>query len=108
MRHRFRRCALVLVVVAGGLAQAPEPQPAPLGDPQSDIRLPNGKSQRDEILKAEHAQNMKDAAQLVEMAQQLQRDLEKNDRYVLSLVDLKKAEDIEKLARKIRARLQHN
>lgn len=103
MKHWLRRYALVLGLAIGGLAQAPSPP-----DAQSDIKLPNGKSQRDEILKAEHEQNLRDAAQLVELSQQLQQSLEKNDRFVLSLADLKKTEDIEKLAKKIRSRLQHN
>jgi len=75
---------------------------------QEDIRLPNGKSQRDEILKAEHQQNLKDAAQLVELSEQLKEELEKNDRFVLSMSSLKKTDDIEKLVRKIRSRLRHN
>jgi hypothetical protein len=81
------------------------PTPA---DPQQDVQLPSGKSQRDEILKAERDQNIKDAAQLVDLAQQLQVELEKNDRFVLSIATLKKTDDIEKLARKIRARMRHN
>ena len=102
MKHRLRRYALILGLAAAGLGQAP-PQP----DTETDVKLPNGKSQRDEILKVEHQQNLKDAAQLVDLSQQLQENLEKNDRFVLSLSDLKKTEDIEKLARKIRTRLQH-
>ena len=78
------------------------------GDPQQDVQLPSGKSQRDEILKAEREQNIKDAAQLVELAQQLQVELEKNDRFVFSIATLKKTDDIEKLARKIRSRMRHN
>jgi hypothetical protein len=78
-------------------------QPAP-----QDVQLPSGKSQRDEILKAEREQNIKDAAQLVELAQELQQDLEKNDRFVFSLSTLKKTDEIEKLAKKIRSRMRHN
>ena len=89
----------------GGNAQS---QQVPSLDRQEDTRLPNGKLQKDEILKAEHEQNVKDAAQLTELAQQLQLDLEKEDRYVLSMSTLKKTEDIEKLAKKIRSRLRHN
>ena len=80
----------------------------PLSNEPGDVRLPNGKLQRDEILKAEHEQNVKDAAQLVEMAQQLQQDIEKNDRFVFSLSTLKKTDDIEKLVKKIRARMRHS
>jgi hypothetical protein len=76
-------------------------------EPQQDVQLPSGKSQRDEILKAERDQNLKDAAQLVDLSQQLQQELEKNDRYVFSLNTLKKTDEIEKLARKIRSRVRH-
>lgn len=93
----------VLALAQRGGEQNPVPEPKP-----DEVRLPSGKLQRDEILKAEHAQNLKDAAQLSELAQQLQQDLEKEDRFVLSMSTLKKTEDIEKLARKIRTRLRHN
>ena len=73
-----------------------------------DNKLPSGKSQRDEILKQEREQNIKDAAVLAELAQELKEDLEKNDRFVFSLSTLKKTDDIEKLAKKIRARMRHN
>jgi hypothetical protein len=104
-------CAAALLSLARGQAQvqrggaAPQP-PGPA--PQDDVTLPNGKSQRDEILKMERAQNIKDAAQLAELAEELKQDLEKNDRYVLSIATLKKTDDIEKLAKKIRARMRHN
>ena len=76
--------------------------------PAPPVKLPNGKLQRDEILKEEQAENRKDAEELVELAQQLRGDLEKNSRYVFSLADHKKAEDIERLAHRIRTRMQHN
>jgi len=72
-----------------------------------DVRLPNGKSQQEEILKAEHEKSLKDAAALIDLAEQLKADLEKNDRYVLSVATLKKTEEIEKLAKRIRTRLHH-
>jgi hypothetical protein len=78
------------------------------GGDEEDVILPNGKSQKDEILKSEHQQNIKDAAELADLAEQLKIDLEKNDRFVLSMATLKKTDDIEKLAKRIRARLRHN
>ena len=75
-------------------------------DTHPDVKLPNGKSQKEEILKAEHEKTLLDAAQLVKLAEELQDDLIKEDRHVLSIASLKKAEDIEKLARKIRTRLK--
>ena len=92
-----------------GLAQRPQDQPpvAPSTNPP-DVRLPNGKMQRDEILKAEHQDNLKDAARLADLAQDLKESLERDDRYVLSLSTLKKTDEIEKLVKKIRSRLRHD
>src|SRR5207248_1714830 len=104
-----RGALFLFVLAAAGLAQAPQDEP-PLRTPgtQADVRLPNGKSQRDEILKAEHQENLKDAAKLADLAQDLKESLEKDDRYVLSLATLKKTDEIEKLVRKIRTRLRHD
>jgi cell division septation protein DedD len=101
-------CTVAVTMIATAwiaFAQAAE-RPAAV-DPQSDLKLPNGKSQRDEILKSERAQNLKDAAQLVDMAKDLQQEIEKNEAYVLPLSALKKTDEIEKLAKRIRTRLRH-
>ena len=114
MTLRLRCCALVLSMATAFsptlVLPAKETQdiPPPPTRPQEEVRLPNGKLQRDEILKAEHEQNLKDAAQLIELSEQLKEDLEKNDRYVLSMSTLKKTDDLEKLVKKIRSRLRHN
>src|SRR4249920_1365688 len=79
---------------------------APGEDSTGDVKLPNGKSQQEEILKADYEKTLQDAAQLVKLAEELQDDLIKEDRHVLSIANLKKTEDIEKLARKIRTRLK--
>ena len=105
MRFTIRRCAILLL--CAGLFTSALPQRGG-GPPPDDPRLPNGKLQRDEILKAEHQANIKDAAELAQLAEQLKIDLEKNDRFVLSMATLKKIDDIEKLAKRIRSRLRHN
>lgn len=87
------------------LAQNPANQAAE-SDRSAEVRLPNGKLQKDEMLKADHEQSVKDAAQLIELAEGLKRDLEKDDTHVLSLSSLKKTEEIEKLAKRIRSRLK--
>jgi hypothetical protein len=107
----LRRGALVLsfaAVSCFAVAQRGGTPPPSSTEDQTDVRLPNGKVQRDEILKAEHEQNLKDAARLADLAEQLKQDLEKNDRYVLSLSTLKKTDEIEKLVKKIRSRLRHD
>jgi hypothetical protein len=114
MKHWLGRLTLgvslaVVLLVGLGEAQRGGGQDGPSLPPKSDdVRLPNGKLQKDEILKAEHEQNLRDSAQLTELAQQLQQELEKDDRFVLSMSTLKKIDDIEKLAKKIHTRLRHN
>jgi len=71
-----------------------------------EVRLPNGKLQQDEILKADHEKSIKDAAQLIDLAESLKQELEKNDTQVLSVSSLKKTEEIEKIAKRIRSRLK--
>lgn len=73
---------------------------------EGDIRLPSGKSQRQEIIKADHAKSKADAAELLELAQQLKEELDKSEYQVVDLRLMKKAEDIEKLAKRIKDRMR--
>lgn len=73
---------------------------------EQDVKLPSGKSQRDEILKSEHKKSLADIAKILELAGQLQTEMQKDDYIVLSISSLKKAEEIEKLAERIRKRLK--
>ncbi len=101
------RLILLLVGFAVLMAgpQAPQlPDLTPKSD--ADDRLPNGKSQKDAIAKEEYEKSLQDARDLVKLAEDLQADLEKNDRYVVSVPDIRKTEDIEKLAKRIRGRLK--
>ena len=110
MKRTLPRGALALSLAAVfGLALAQEPDRPPASSVERpDVRLPNGKSQRDEILRAEREQNIKDAARLADLVDELKQALEKEDRFVFSLATVKKAEDIEKLAKKIRSRMRHD
>ena len=69
-------------------------------------RLPDGRSQTEEILKADHEKTLRDADDLMKLAEDLKIDLEKNDRHVLSVGTLKKLDDIEKVVKRIRGRLK--
>ena len=105
MRCFFRHCALALPI-ALLIPYAPAQYPPDMRGSGRGVRLPNGKLQQEEILKADYKKTLKDAAELVDLAEQLKEDLEKNDRHVLSVDSLKKTEQIEKLAKKIRSRLR--
>jgi hypothetical protein len=108
MKILFRVSAVIaLVACLAGFAFEQRGGAGRKGGDEEDVILPSGKKQSDEILKAEYAQNLKDASDLMELAQQLKLDLEKNDRYVVSLATIKKTDDIEKLAKRIRGRLRH-
>ncbi len=107
-----RRTAIAaLAAPAAMAAQIEEPQQQPherQGFPPNseDRKLPNGKSQKDAIAKDDHEKALKDANDLVAMAEQLRDELKRAGDYTIPLSSVKKTEEIEKLARKIRGRLK--
>ena|SRR5438270_9208080 len=72
----------------------------------TDKRLPNGKSQKDAIAREQHEQALKDAKDLITVAEELRDELQKAGDFVVPAGSVKKTEQIEKLAKKIRGRLQ--
>jgi hypothetical protein len=96
--------SVLCLAMLPGQQQIPPPEIP--GKEETDRKLPNGKSQNEAILKAEYEKSLKDAAQLVELARALKEELEANDSHVLSLSSLKKAEEIEKVAKRIHGRLR--
>src|SRR5579863_10161884 len=108
-----RTAMLSLVASAAALARQQERQdqqddrrlPLP-PNPNEDTKLPNGKSQKDLIAKEDHEQALKDVKELISIAEQLRNDLERSGEHVVSVSSVKKTEDIERLARKIRGRLK--
>ena len=102
----MKKLFLPLIAMGLLLAQYESGRREPPSDVHHEVKLPNGKSQQEEILKADYEKTLQDAAQLVKLSEELQDDLIKEDRHVLSIASLKKAEDIEKLAKRIRTRLK--
>jgi hypothetical protein len=98
----MRYLGLFLFAICILVAQRP-----PLRD-EPDVKLPNGKSQRDEIARVDYERNLKDAGELARLSEEIKDDLEKGDRYLVSLKTLKKLEDVEKLSKDIRQRLRRN
>jgi len=103
---RTRLVTLLLLAVVMALGQLPSSPQVPGDRHQEDPKLPDGRSQKEAILKADHEQSLKDAALLMKLSEELKIDLEKNDRHVLSVATLKKLDDIEKVARRIRGRMK--
>ena len=96
----------VLLPLCLALALCGQVRPPEHPEPPEETRLPNGKLQRDEILKVEYEKSLEDSRELSRLADELKADLEKNDRYVLSISTIKKTEEIEKLAKRIRGRMK--
>jgi ATP-dependent helicase/DNAse subunit B len=100
------RLLLTLLCLAMLSAQQQIPPPDVPPKEENDRKLPNGKSQNEAILKADYEKSLKDSARLVELSQSLQQELEANDSHILSISSLKKAEEIEKIAKRIHGRLR--
>jgi hypothetical protein len=86
--------------------QQPPHRPPDLHKPDEDLKLPNGKSQKDAIAKQNHEASLKDASDLVQAAKSLEDELKSAGSYVVPVSSVKRTEEIEKLARRIRSRLK--
>lgn len=93
--------ALLLLAATLG-AQFPQ-YPA---EDEAPKRLPNGKLQSDEILKADYQANLKDLEQLRRLNEAIGEELEKNKGLVLSMKCMKDLEEIEKTAKRMRTRMK--
>jgi hypothetical protein len=103
---RMQFLAMVMgAQVMGAQFPNPFPPPMPERDPRPK-RLPDGTLQSEAILKAEHKKMMEDVTKIQELAKEVEAELEKNQHHVLSTGLLKKLEEIEKLAKRMRSR--HN
>jgi hypothetical protein len=84
----------------------PGPRPGQKSAEDTDVKLPDGKSQRDAILKDDYKKNLQDVAQLSKIATELKEAMEASDANIVSLKMIKQTEEIEKLAKTIRARIK--
>ncbi len=104
---------LVLLVgfwAVGGPAQNSGDIFSPSGPKDADSRepLPNtGPSRRLKLQKESFEQTQKDTAQLYDLTSQLKKDMDNTNEDVLSITVMKKAEEIEKLAEKIKNRMKN-
>jgi len=74
--------------------------------PPSDDRLPNGKRRSEELIKADYKDNLRDLDEMKKQIEEVRTDIEKNEGHVLSLANLKKLEQVEKLSQRIRSRMK--
>src|SRR5215472_12637478 len=104
----MRVICLLSLAVAMMLGQVPDDLPPVKRTPADplDRQLPNGKSQRDEIARADYKKNLEDAARLAQLSQELKEELGRGDAFVVSTKTIKKLDDVEKLAKDMRGRLR--
>jgi len=111
MQPMYRRSTFLLLPagllsrLVAQVGHVPTPE-GPSLDDGKDEKLPNGKLRSDELAKAAYAASLEDTKKMIATAEELKTELEKNDRYVVSLSAIKKTEEIEKLAKRIRGRLK--
>jgi hypothetical protein len=108
MRHS-RRVAMLswLVSPLAITGQEQDDRKLPIPDnPDEERRLPDGRSQKNAIAKQSYQEVLKEADDLITAAQQLKDELQKAGQYVVPVSSVKKTEEIEKLARRIRGHLK--
>ncbi|MCC7235560.1 MAG: hypothetical protein IT163_09670 [Bryobacterales bacterium] len=74
--------------------------------PQEDPPPKIKRSQIEAILKDDHEKSLHDAAELMRLSEELKMELEKGSAHTVSLASIRKTEEIEKLAKRIRGRLK--
>jgi len=98
-----RLCLLLLFVL---LASGQDKFPTFPADTKEDVKLPDGTSQKQAILKADFKRSVEDSQKLAELASEVRTDLEKSDANVVSLKMIKQLDEIERLSKRIKARLK--
>lgn len=68
--------------------------------------MPDGRLQTEVMLEAEHKRSLAEAQVLVELALAVKAELERDTRHVLSLSQLKRLDEIERVAKRLRGRLK--
>ena len=97
---RARILSLALLACAIFFAQVRSPEQDEMN------RIPTLAQQKEGLLKADHEKSLKDATELMRLSEELRIGLEKSDRFILSLDNLKKLDEIEKVVKRIRSRMK--
>lgn len=90
------RRGIVFLLLAPLLAQREEDEP----------RMPDGRSRKLMILKSDVEKSKEDIAKLIALAEELQEDIDRNEYHTVDLGAVRKTQEIEKLVKRIRARMK--
>jgi len=80
--------------------------PVALSQEPKDTRLPSGKSRNMAVLKQDFERSKKDLTEILQLAKELQEEVEKNEEFVVDLRSIRKAERLERLARNVKSRMK--
>lgn len=102
-RRQLSPFALALLSAAAG-GQDPLP---PLSPPdETQRKLPDGRLQVNAIVEANHKRALGDTKRLRTLIEEFATELEKDTRWVLSVAQLKRLEEIERVAKRLQGRLK--
>jgi hypothetical protein len=102
MKRLSLALAVIVATVCGAALVAQRAQDrSPRRESEPEIKI-----NPEDVLKADHKKALEDAGELLKLAEEIKADLEKNDLHILSMKTVKKTEEIEKVARRLRGRLQ--
>ena len=76
--------------------------------PDKERRLPNGRSMNEAIIKEDLKRNLEDLKKIRDLAAEVEKDIEKTGGQVVSMDNLKKLEEVEKLSKRIRDRMRRH
>ncbi len=88
--------AAALTAISPGQRQFP--------DEEKPAKLKTDQLER--ILKEDHRKSLDDSTELIKLSEALKVEIEKADPHVLSVSALRKTEEIEKIAKRIRSRMR--
>lgn len=103
-----RRRLLRLLGLASPLAAAQSIPPELIrgGEEKRERRLPNGRSLDEALIRDDHKRNIDDLKRIRNLAEEVEKDIEKSGGQVVSMVNLKKLEEMEKTSKRIRDRMR--
>jgi hypothetical protein len=105
--NRRRRLLAWLGLAPALLSAQPPPREMAAGeDDPSGRRMPDGRLMSEAVLKEDHKRNIEDLHRMKEIIGEVEQSLEKNAQHVLSIENLKRLEEVEKIGRRIRGRMR--
>ncbi len=97
---------LASILVSGQAPPAPQRPAPPRWPPEVEQQEEPTQPPLKMILKSQHEQTKKDVDRLLQLATDLKAEVDKTNSEILSLKLIRKAEEIEKLAKKIQNRMK--